>query len=470
MIRLMQLVWAALCGVALAGAALPAYAQLASPQIEALRGAMPSAERHSRVQRFWQIVERTGTPLIEPVPGAPDRMTVTFVWRSVGGTGAPGVFGVFNTKPWDRGDPMEHVPGTDIWFRSYEMPASMRAPYLLIGPRAAWPSLRWQRKWEGEYTHDLLLDPRNKNRIADVYFRPLSYDNYFEGPAAPPEIWRSAGAGGLRGRVHELEVDSAILRNRRKVLVYQPPSSAGAPAPGLLLLFDGLSYRTPGMVPEILDWLIATGKIPPTVAVMVDFITHEHRAIELNADQRFERFVIKELVPMVRSRFGVSADPSRAIVAGASRGGLAAGAIALRHSDVFGNVIAQSAAFWSAPDRKDLRTDWLARRYVASRRLPVRFYVQPGTMEDHDDMLAPNRRFRDLLRSRGYQLCYSEFLGGHTFLHWRANLPQAIVAMTRPWNQADFCDAGANAVQDLAGGGRPPAARPSRKNNILEIM
>lgn len=430
---------AAMCVLALLWAA-PSFADApSSPRLDMLaRDA--GAEQ---VGRFWTEIAARGTPLIEPVAGDPDHMIVTFLWRGPAGATAPGVFGVFNEAPWTSGDPMRHLAGTDIWFRTYLLPASLRAPYTLIGTRATLPQLQWQREWHSQtQTYDLFLDPLNRLTIDDIYYRRLTRDNVFEGPAAVPETWRSDVAK-MRGRVVEFEVTSKILGNSRKIVVYQPPGSTSARKPGLLLLFDGLSYRTPGMVPEMLDGMIAQGKIPPLAAVMVDSLSPDLRQTELNASEAFERFLATELIPLVRRRFDLSTDPRDAIVAGASRGGLAAGSMALRYPDLFGNVIAQSAALWSAPEEKDHETDWLARQYLAKPGLlPVRFYIQPGSMESAEGMLEPNRRFADMLGKRGYQVCYREFLGGHTFLHWRMALPEAVMVMAKPPNNAELCEAG----------------------------
>lgn len=419
-----MIVGALLCCAVAAAAEVPVPPRLARLRAAELAG-------------FWREVTRRGTPLIDPVAGRPDLMDVTFLWRGSADAVAPRVFGVFNTHPWTDGDAMHHLPGTDVWFLRYRLPAGLRASYHLLGPRTAFPRLRFQRVWEGERRHDLLLDPLNPRKIADVYFRRLSYDNVFAGPRAPQ--WYDGGR--LRGRVVALVLRPSRSQPPRRVLVYLPPVRHDAAPPGVLLLFDGLSYRTPGMVPEMLDRMIAAKQIPPTSAVMFDSGPIERRETELNADPAFERFVVKRLLPLVQARFHLTRDPRRTIVAGASRGGLAAASIALRYPETFGNVIAQSAAFWSAPDRRDHHKDWMARQYLAvPTTVPVRFHIAPGTMEDAEDMLEPNRRFRDRLRARGYRICFREFVGGHSFVNWRDDLAVAIREMTRPWHTADPCE------------------------------
>jgi enterochelin esterase-like enzyme len=422
---------------ALAVAACPGFAAaVESPRLIAVQRAAGKGDAASAIDRFWRDVARRGTPLVEPVPGRPDEVRVTFLFRGAadGGPVDLAVFGVFNPVPWDRGDPLERLAGTDIWYRSYVLPAAMRAPYLLIGPQPAMAGLARQRTWNVEQpdgsklAYSLFLDPLNRRTIDDVFFKPPSRDNVFEGPAAPAETWLDKGP--LRGSVTTLDVRSEILGDTRRVTIYLPPRRTRSDGPiPMLLLFDGQSYAVPGMVPQMLDGLIAAGRIPPMGAVMLDSVSSDQRQIDLKANERFEDFVVRELVPPLRQRFGFSDDPVRTIVAGASLGGLAAGHIALRHPQMFGNVIAQSPSLWWAPEAVKGEYDWLAGQYAAAPRLPIRFYLDVGSLEDAEDMVEPNRRFATLLRSKGYEVCRSEFLGGHTFLHWRMDLPRALVAV-----------------------------------------
>lgn len=437
-------------GAALLCCAMPTVETESSTCLVKLQKQISGGRDTAKVAAFWREVRSTGTPLIEKIPGEPDRMRVTFLWRGPASATAPRIFGVFNTRPWTDGDPMRHLAGTDIWYRTYQMPAALRAPYSFIGPRAKYPMLKFQRVWEGETRHDLLLDPLNRHRVADVYFRRLSFDNLLTGPDAPPLTWKSGVP--LHGKIVSIRLRVTPSGQPRRILVYRPSTASDAPPPGVVVAFDGLSYRTPGMLPEILDSMIAAGRIPPTAAIMIDSGPLERRAIELNADPAFERFVAERVMPLARARFGLTSDPHRTIVAGASRGGLAAASIARRYPQIFGNVIAQSAAFWSAPQRKDHASDWIAREYLkSSGSLPVRFHVAPGSMEDRRDMLEPNRRFRDMLRARGYRVCYREFVGGHTFVNWRDDLVVALAAMTRPWTSSDPCqDAGYSTVNARA--------------------
>jgi hypothetical protein len=50
--------------------------------------------------------------------------------------------------------------------------------------------------------------------------------------------------------------------------------------------------------------------------------------------------------------------------------------------------------------------DWMAKQFITSPRLPLRFYMDAGTDEldltgDGGDILVPNRSLRDVLLAKG---------------------------------------------------------------------
>src|SRR5439155_4003395 len=123
--------------------------------------------------------------------------------------------------------------------------------------------------------------------------------------------------------------------------------------------------------PTILDNLIAEGKIPPLIALLVN--SQRTRSRDLVCSASFADFLAKELVPWARKNYHVSADPARAIVAGSSYGGLCATYAAGRHPRVFGNVLSQSGSFsyypgWQQnPADYTTETGWLTRQFAAMR-------------------------------------------------------------------------------------------------------
>ena len=153
----------------------------------------------------------------------------------------------------------------------------------------------------------------------------------------------------------------------------------------------------------------------------------------------FAAFLIKDLVPWVRAEYRVSEEPARTIVGGLSLGGLMASYCSLRHPEVFGNVLSQSGSYHWSPgelerddrDMPDEETGWLTRQFVAAPRRAVRFYLEIGRFEDGGFVsgLTENRRFRDVLKAKGYSVHYSEFCGGHDYVSWRGSLAEGMMAL-----------------------------------------
>jgi enterochelin esterase family protein len=141
---------------------------------------------------------------------------------------------------------------------------------------------------------------------------------------------------------------------------------------------------------------------------------------------RFQDFLTQEVLPWVRQRYQVSADPAHVLVGGASAGGFAAAALALRHPEVFGNVLSQSGAVgWAPPsDRED---QLLGRQIAATPVLPVRFWLGAGLLEGR--LLVSNRHFRTVLQAKGYSYVYREFMGGHDWLCTRATVADGLLAL-----------------------------------------
>jgi enterochelin esterase family protein len=230
-----------------------------------------------------------------------------------------------------------------------------------------------------------------------------------------------------RGRLEETRFRSAVLQNARTLFVYTPAGMADAERPHeLLVVFDGLTFKTLISAPEILDDLIARHLIPPSVAVLVDNLpTPDGRLIELTCSRRFTEFVASELIPWVRQRYAVTRDAAGTVIGGASLGALAAGFAALTHPDLFGNVLSLSGSFVWKPDG-DPQSDWLTRQFAKMSKRELRFSLEVGLGEPAA-MHAANRLLRDTLAEKGYAVRYYEFDGGHDHVAWRPRFADSLV-------------------------------------------
>jgi len=140
----------------------------------------------------------------------------------------------------------------------------------------------------------------------------------------------------------------------------------------------------------------------------------------------------------------VTSDPRRVIVTGSSAGGLGAAYVAFARPDLFGNVWSQSGAFWrGAEGSNDPPWEWLTQQVRATARKDIRFILDVGALEDHatlggsgPNFRDANRRFRDALKDKGYELTYCEVPGGnHGEQWWKQRLAYGIVALSATWQR-----------------------------------
>jgi enterochelin esterase family protein len=249
----------------------------------------------------------------------------------------------------------------------------------------------------------------------------------------------AAGAGSPAGDVHSFQIDSRIYGHPRKVWVYTPPGydAKGSSPYGLVVAFDGADYIDTIPLPKFLDSLAAARKMPPMVAVLIENGSGAVRLADLANQPVFASFLADEVVPWVRQHYNVTRDPHRTIVTGSSAGGLAAAYVALLHPEIFGNVLAQSPALWRGYASSNAAPyEWLTAQYAAQPRRDVRFFVDVGSRETtHAVGVGPVfieavRRFRDVLREKGYSVIYTEVPGGvHAPQTWVKRLPIGLQAL-----------------------------------------
>ncbi|MFC7546999.1 alpha/beta hydrolase [Plantactinospora sp. GCM10030261] len=391
-----------------------------SPRIARLLREL-STGRRGVVDEFWRDVTATGAPLVEDVRDG--EALVTFLWRGEAAETA---------TYWGVDVPLRRIEGTDLWYGSRRLRTDLRTIYLVRHRGFAIPT---DVTGVGP-TH---VDPLNPHRLlfpadpADPHDRNY-WMSLLELPAAPTESWSTPRPGVPRGRHRQTSLRSTALRCRRRIGVYRPAGAGNEPLP-LLVVFDGHISRAVLRIPTTLDNLIAAGRIPPTMALFVSAPSGGRRDRELRPGPAMRHFVLHELLPWARRRWRISADPGQRVIAGASLGGLTAAYLGLIAPDVFGAVIAQSASFWWPAPPTGREPQWLTREYARRPAQPVRLYLDVGDHEtnaywgDGLDQVSVNRRFRDVVVERGYDVTYAEYTGGHDYVNWRRTIADGLVAV-----------------------------------------
>jgi enterochelin esterase family protein len=272
--------------------------------------------------------------------------------------------------------------------------------------------------------------PQASTRFAGLRTDPMNPTGYVSLPRAPSERWSEERPGVTKGAVRRHKLMSEALSAERTVDVYATPGfQARAEITPVLILFDGEESRNLLKAPLILDNLFAQTRIPPMLAVFLQQ-QYERREQDLGCSPSMNRFPVSELMPWLRGEYGIPTAPERAIVAGASFGGLAAAYAAIEHPEVLGRVLSQSGSFWWG--KADSEPEWLTAELRSRPRRKVMFYLDVGLMETKGgplSQLETNRRLLQVLRGKGYDVKYREFNGSHAFPCWRAAFPDALVSL-----------------------------------------
>jgi enterochelin esterase family protein len=386
------------------------------------------------IERNWTQLTRRGLPLVERIPGDPENRWITFVWRPRGRVTSPSVYTPIANFA-TRETALQPLGTTGVWYRSFRVSRRTRASYgfsRLPTPATGGGENAWLR-----YISSVKPDPQNSNRI---FFEkdpddPRDSDltlSVVELPGAPAQPWSRVPPSSHWTEEHH-RMRSPRLRGVRSVWVELPSDFRPRKIQyNLLVVFDGLTYRTSIPTPRIVENLVDAGRISPTVIVLVGNAPGA-RTEELGANPAFADFLARELLPWLRRQYRFSHDPSRTVLAGSSLGGVASAHAALRYPHLFGNVLAQSGAFQFPPERKKGAPASLMQAYARSPRRSLRFYLDGGT---HETVLADNmpvsllgsvRHMRDVLVAKGYPVTYVEFEGGHDYACWKGTLADGLI-------------------------------------------
>lgn len=157
------------------------------------------------------------------------------------------------------------------------------------------------------------------------------------------------------GDLRTLTYHSKALNAERRLYVWTPPGYSGTVDLLPVLYFyhgfgdSGLSAIDQGRIPQIMDNLLAEGKIKPMLVVVPDTETDTPEAIAENfpPQERRKNFyplnaqaadneLMQDIIPLIDTRFNVRKDADGRALAGLSQGGYQALVSGMNHLDSFG--------------------------------------------------------------------------------------------------------------------------------------
>lgn len=365
--------------------------------------ALPDSQRGKAVDQYVDCVKRAGHPIIRPKDDGSYR--VTFLFRGEAST----LTLPSDMSGWNRtSDSLTRIEGTDLSYRSYDLPAAARLDYKFF---------RDGREW--------ILDPLNPRTMLGGY----GPNSHFWTPGYVPPEGIDPDPGIPHGKVERFPFPSKQLGNRRLLHVYLPPGYEAHPETRypVLFLLDGEDYLTLGAAPNLMDWGLHKGLLSPAILVMAPPVKRDEEYDEKFS--RFEKFVLMELVSMIDQKYRTRPDAGSRGVMGVSLSGYAALNLAARNPGVFGRCGAQSTG--ANPGRFEKLLKRLAR--LGPER--VAFHVDIGLYDLKGpgwSLLETNRRIRTTLETRNVRLQYREVPEGHSWGSWRARFIEALAFFWPP--------------------------------------
>lgn len=272
-----------------------------------------------------------------------------------------------------------------------------------------------------------------------VAYRPLPIDQSEVLYEYGPDSQRRADIPPGETVELALPVSTVYPGTSRRVWVHVPAGHDAITPARLVVFQDGWWYLDPdGQVRAgmVLDNLVGSGTLPATIGVFVDpgvFAgvddpdERKNRNAEYDAfDERYVKFLLEEVLPLVQDRWVLSSDPADRAICGGSSGGNCAFTAAWLRPDQFGRVIAFLSSFAQMPEGNPY-PDLIP----ATPRKPLRILLQAG----HRDLywnqpewnwLANNLRVAAALAEAGYDFRLVLGDGGHSPNHGGVLLPDAL--------------------------------------------
>lgn len=404
----------------------------------------------SELYRFWKNLEYTGAPIIESFEDDNRYKLVTFVVRGTRKTkNAVIITALANQNDVVTNNICERIENTDVFYKTFKVLNGTRTIYTISTNN----NLRYNRFYDNIILNWATCspDPFNPKKFYQRYRREgqrieVEY-SVLEMPDTKPRTWTILDEDVPHGRVEQKDLNSKILKMERRLWIYTPPNFNNAGEKyHFMVVFDGRAFLDFTQPQIIFDNLIAKNKIPPLVAIFVHNYSGFQRGKDLDCYPPFADFITKELVPWVRKNFNVSSNPSNSVLMGSSSGALAATFIGYKYPDIFRNVLSQSGFYawspgniffqrlflyygkdyvhwWTKED--EVEDYWLIRQFLRNLKLPLKFYVNVGTLETRT--MPQVHKFHEMLKKKGYTHYYEEFPGGHEYIAWREHLPEGLM-------------------------------------------
>ena len=260
----------------------------------------------------------------------------------------------------------------------------------------------------------------------------FAMSSFVEVPGETPAFYDSRPVP--HGEARMVLYESKPMGVTRWLWIYTPPNydKSRAKYPVLYLLHGNGEAQNGwvmnGRANIILDNLIADKKAQPMVVVMPQ--GHALQGSNVGPlvritgetdmfSKRFPQDLLQEVLPLVERNYRVYTDADHRAIAGLSMGGGQALSIGLAHPDLFHYVLGFSAAVGGPFMNAEAEfNEALANPEALDSKLRL-LWVSCGKQ---DFLYQANRRFVDMLKSKGVKVLFRETEGSHVWSVWRSYL------------------------------------------------
>lgn len=343
------------------------------------------------------FASHTTTPIVEGP-------YVHFVYR--GEAKDVGVAGSMNDT--ENPEPMRHVTGTDLHYRTYKLE----------------PGVRWEYAFQTDF-ETWGKDPHNPRSVPPVEGEDALSEVATSGQPAPKFLDTPAGA---RGRIDKFTLKSKALGGDKEIQVWVPPGyDESKSAYPLLVVNDGKGWLDKGLLPNALDNLVGT-RIAPVVVAFVPSSPQWWFEAGGSRTEDYSHMLSAELVPELSQRYRLVDKPEARALLGTRYYGFTSAYAAVEHPEVFGKAAVQST-FLGLGHQDELFT-MIGKRGQAS----AAFYVDWNRYDERNidrdwSFAADSRQLADALRRGGYRVDGGEVLDSYGWGGWRNRIDRVLVAL-----------------------------------------
>jgi enterochelin esterase family protein len=281
------------------------------------------------------------------------------------------------------------------------------------------------------------IDPNNVLTIRDR----TQYESSFLVPGDKGNLY--AVNDVPHGILEEIWYPSPTLKLTRLMYIYTPPGYRESKVnyPVLYLLHGGGGdeggWIAQGRAPQILDNLLAQGKIKPMIVVMTNGNPTDAAAPMVGAKKatvdpsnpmnmgsgKFEESLVKDVIPFIDKNYRTLANKDNRAVTGLSMGGIQTMNLAFNYSEMFSWFGVMSMGLvdmsrFGVKDDPELRKKNLEKLRASKVKL---YWIACGKQ---DFVYKGAQDLRKFLDDNKFPYEYRESDGGHTWPEWRIYLSE----------------------------------------------